>query len=1455
MQKALRVFFLLCAFSACIRSLTKITDEAEVPAAPSVVSLSPVSGFRPKEGFTPTRVRIRGTLIEGATVTFTGSSEALASACVDADGALDASDGFTTLCVNVPVSATTGPVRISLPNGGDVLTAPSPFEVLGTPVITDFAPADGFGRLVKNPTAIATVATCDYTSTLGDNPPCLRVLEVAGDNFDASTPGNNHVRIGAIPAEIASVLGVSRQRLFLLLPDAVDNDPITLETPAGSVSSLVTLDVPPAPTLIGVSPLTTFYNQLVVLRGSGFDRTTFGNNVVVIEITRGDTVLERRATPFAITASTISFLMPEFGTDEILPGERVTATLRITSPSGEDALVEALTIIGPPALDTLTVDNSRLDELVSIPPKALLNTAELVHRGAQQPIGSGPAGELYLVRPYAGDACEDTQPPVREKLGSKLVLCGYNFDQNDNMRVTFGEAALTPSTSSSPLCAGGTTALEFLIPTTSQSARLRLTTLSGVIDEVLDETAYHPAPTLSRAYPSRATGDQIVTLFGDGFIDHPKAQAVIVRDNGVDTCTHILYVKNRTEMAVRLPMGVPEGAKLFVKHSSGETEVPLFRTIGGDGQLTSDASMLSAWVGRSAAKTPSPSMAGLDPSGAPAGEEAGVPLAYQNKFIELYHAVTTLDGAVAYASQRGPQPVSPPTAAGGAILCGGTMASPPDTTGLVKIDLATKKSTALGAPFACGANTTLAVSDDGSTLAAYHASGDAWPRKKDNVTAHQIHFFDTTTGQPKRIATLDLAPNATPEDPAVGQTTSILFLRSPDGEHWQGLYTASGNTGVRAFEVDVGQGTSSILETQTATSCTVMGGAPFVKETSFGTLVAYTGPGAGSSCALLLQFNGLTAPSVIALPTGVFALDASQTTVLSPSSPTGVDEFPLPFGPVRSQMVSNFPLDPTAPAAIVQTGMVSTRLIPATAGMPGGQVASPLLRSVDLSAYPGSFTVVDKLIGMAFARIHQSFPTETSISDMTETGQSPMPLQVSLLQGAPTWVLSQFRNTLGAGGSIGAADVSIANTRGTSALVTLSPPLALGEKVLATAFDEDDALYLGTTAGRLFKRPVGVATATLVATTTDAIAAILPWPKTGEDRGALLVTRTSEPAAVLQWWKPDNTIALQETLSTCSGPSCLTPFPVNAATYIPQWDGFVLKAEADDNFMTFVGFERGALSVKHYHLDQTFSGMSPTLTSVSTLGDRPGLFLTLQHADPLKDQAFFVSLPLAPPGDDSPLPAVAWKDSAVSPVNARMQAAYSIKDALTPAPQRFTGTTSYSVMNGRAVMVASGALALRPHDYGYERPQWSAREGIAALDTGNNTLKCSFGVTTTASGIRPYPFGCIDFRNTTTSDRIMMSPSGLRGYVFALATQSDFPISRFCLHAIGFDQGQLTLSNAGYCGGALDVSSPVLYPVMPSMDCNTDPAACRPEPWASALSTRGDELVFGAQDGRVISLR
>ena len=247
-----------------------------------------ITSFSPQAAHAGDLVSVNGTALDGvSSVTFNG---AMASFHLV---------GGIQIQATVPVTATTGPIRVSSPAGSAASTT---FIVLTGygPVITSFSPASGRAGTV---------------------------VDINGGNLDRI----NNAGFGGWAASALTLVSPSLARATV--PAGAVSGPITVNGPDGSASSSASFQLLlDPPTITGFTPPSARPGEAVTINGTNFDGTARAafNGVT--------------ATTTVVSSTVLSAIVPAAGS---------TGPIRVTTASGSATGAEIFTVL-PSLLPTIT---------------------------------------------------------------------------------------------------------------------------------------------------------------------------------------------------------------------------------------------------------------------------------------------------------------------------------------------------------------------------------------------------------------------------------------------------------------------------------------------------------------------------------------------------------------------------------------------------------------------------------------------------------------------------------------------------------------------------------------------------------------------------------------------------------------------------------------------------------------------------------------------------------------------------------------------------------------------------------------------------------------------------------------------------------------------------------------------------------------------------------------------
>lgn len=255
----------------------------------TVVPPPTVTSFTPIQGSAGTAVTVTGTGFVGASgVTFGG---------VTAPGFIIVSD--TSITVNVPAGAVTGPISVTSVGGTGV--SATPFTILNPPTITSFTPTTG---------------------------PVGTPVTITGTRFTGAT----RVTFGGVAAAVFNV--VNDQTINATVPAAAASGPIGVTTAGGTATSTQIFTIPGTPSITSFTPVQGAVGTVVSITGTtltGVTGTTFGGVAATAFTVVSDTT---------ITAT--------------VPNGAVSGPIGVSGSRGSALSTMSFTVIVPPRIDSFT---------------------------------------------------------------------------------------------------------------------------------------------------------------------------------------------------------------------------------------------------------------------------------------------------------------------------------------------------------------------------------------------------------------------------------------------------------------------------------------------------------------------------------------------------------------------------------------------------------------------------------------------------------------------------------------------------------------------------------------------------------------------------------------------------------------------------------------------------------------------------------------------------------------------------------------------------------------------------------------------------------------------------------------------------------------------------------------------------------------------------------------------
>jgi YD repeat-containing protein len=198
-----------------------------------------ITSYSPGSGVAGTAVTIVGSGFNNPTVTFNG----LAASVV--------SSSATTITVNVPQGASSGPLAVKV--GNQTLTAGTFLVLGGLPTLTTYA-----------------LPTAQPGGT----------VVLSGTNFDSSSPSANTVLVGGIPATVTAV--TPTQITFNVPASTVPNNPPGTPGTGQSVSVQTAAGTANAPNPLYIVPRVAFNQTLLPGQGATGNLSSYGDNGLVL---------------------------------------------------------------------------------------------------------------------------------------------------------------------------------------------------------------------------------------------------------------------------------------------------------------------------------------------------------------------------------------------------------------------------------------------------------------------------------------------------------------------------------------------------------------------------------------------------------------------------------------------------------------------------------------------------------------------------------------------------------------------------------------------------------------------------------------------------------------------------------------------------------------------------------------------------------------------------------------------------------------------------------------------------------------------------------------------------------------------------------------------------------------------------------------------------------------------
>ena len=411
-----------------------------------------ISGISPASGPVGTAVTLTGTgLLDGegnGAVTLNGTPANIIS------------QTSTSIQVNVPTGATTGPVSVRV--NGDTVKSPTSFTV-AVPQISAISPSYGA------PAAL---------------------INIAGNNFGA-TQGNGSVTVGGAPSRVVSW---SNTLIDIQVPSRATTGNIVV-TADGALSNGAAFTFYPYPAITGISPASAPVGTPVTITGTGLldgegkGAVTFNGTAATIlsqtsasiqvnvpasattgpvsVFANGDNV--KSPSNFTVAVPQINMLNPSYGAPAALIG--ITGTNFGASQGSSYVTINS-------ALCGVT---SWSDTSITIRVPSNASTGNLVIRVGRE----SSSGVPFTFYPYPAIA---TVSPGSGAVGTPVTLTGSNLlDGGNNATVTFNgiPAAIVSDTASQ---------IQVNVPSGATSGRLLLRVNGVTLIGATSFTVRPPAP-------------------------------------------------------------------------------------------------------------------------------------------------------------------------------------------------------------------------------------------------------------------------------------------------------------------------------------------------------------------------------------------------------------------------------------------------------------------------------------------------------------------------------------------------------------------------------------------------------------------------------------------------------------------------------------------------------------------------------------------------------------------------------------------------------------------------------------------------------------------------------------------------------------------------------------------------------------------------------------------------
>ena len=418
----------------------------------------------------------------------------------------------TSIQVLVPASSTTG--KITVTTGNLTLSSPLDFMVVLPPSIKSFSPASG---------------------------PVGTQVVVSGANFD-----NANVRLNGMAISSATV---TSSTISFNVPAGASTGPITIQTPAGSVSSGNFTVIPP-PQITSFSPSAAPAGSTVMIVGSNFNNASSvqfnGTEVGASNFQVNSSKMISAKVPVGATSGGITVTTPA--------GSYTTTSRFIVAPVVISFSPSSGTIGTPVSISGVNFDNATRVSFNGV--RAIFTVQSATTLEATVPAGArtgviavtNAAGTGYSANSFGVAPAVTSIRPTAANVGATITIDGSGFtDVNSvalsNVSATFSVKSDKQITVKVPTAASG----YIVVSNPAGSSKISFTVL--------------PAPVLNSVTPSTTRAGSHIVLFGS---DLDQITKVIL--GGVNAA---IVRSSPTSLEVVVPQGAGTGQKKIVGYFAG----------------------------------------------------------------------------------------------------------------------------------------------------------------------------------------------------------------------------------------------------------------------------------------------------------------------------------------------------------------------------------------------------------------------------------------------------------------------------------------------------------------------------------------------------------------------------------------------------------------------------------------------------------------------------------------------------------------------------------------------------------------------------------------------------------------------------------------------------------------------------------------------------------------------